>query len=56
MEIEKASLSEEEVSCDICGRVDKRKKFVSIYFGDKGQKVDIYSKCLREGSVNAERK
>ena len=43
-------------SCDCCGRVDRAERFASIYFGDKGQKIDLCSKCLREGTLNAERK
>jgi len=54
--IREACLGEGMQSCDICGVVGRVGEFVSIYFGDKGQKVDICSKCLREGSVNAERK
>jgi len=51
-----ASIGEGMQSCDICGAVGRVGEFTSIYFGDKGQKIDLCSKCLREGKLNAERK
>ncbi|MEM4004674.1 MAG: hypothetical protein QXM43_03450 [Desulfurococcaceae archaeon] len=42
----KASLNGKEVSCDRCGHVDLRRKFVTIYFGPHGEKVDFCPKCF----------
>lgn len=56
MRIIKAAIGENQRSCDICGHVDRAERFASIYFGDKGQKIDLCSKCLKEGTLNAERK
>ncbi|MEM2690125.1 MAG: hypothetical protein QXI27_05725 [Nitrososphaerota archaeon] len=53
---EKTLLDEGESCCDVCGRVDKTEKFTSVYFGVKGQKIDLCSRCLKEGRVNAKRK
>jgi len=53
---EKAAIGEGMQSCDICGAIGGLGEFASIYFGDKGQKIDLCSKCLREGKLNAERK
>ncbi|MEM4497696.1 MAG: hypothetical protein QW692_02590 [Nitrososphaerota archaeon] len=54
--IREAAIGDGLKSCDVCGHVDKAERFISIYFGDKGQKIDLCSKCLREGTPNAERK
>lgn len=44
--IVEASISGKEVSCDRCGAVMDRSKVLSIYTGDKGQKVDYCPKCF----------
>ncbi|MEM4436780.1 MAG: hypothetical protein QXE61_03685 [Nitrososphaerota archaeon] len=51
-----ASIGEGLRSCDRCGRVDRIDQFICIYHGPHGEKLDICSKCLKEGRVNAERK
>ncbi|MCS7135775.1 MAG: hypothetical protein NZ931_01585 [Aigarchaeota archaeon] len=43
----KAAIGEGLRSCDRCGYTDHHEKFVSIYFGGSGQKVDLCPKCLR---------
>ncbi|MEM2189705.1 MAG: hypothetical protein QXG35_10320 [Nitrososphaerota archaeon] len=56
MRIIKAAIGENQRSCDICGAIGGVGEFAILYFGDKGQKIDLCSKCLREGKLNAERK
>ena len=50
MNFAKASISGKEVSCDVCGKVVEREEITSIYFGDKGQKIDYCSRCFENGS------
>ncbi|MEM4883902.1 MAG: hypothetical protein QXK53_07710 [Nitrososphaerota archaeon] len=54
--VREAAIGEGMQSCDICGRVGKVGEFASIYFGDKGQKLDVCSTCLKEGKLNEGRK
>lgn len=53
---EKTSIGEGESVCDSCGRVDETERFTSVYFDVRGQKIDLCSRCLKEGRVNAKRK
>ncbi|MEM2003140.1 MAG: hypothetical protein QXH97_01985 [Candidatus Bathyarchaeia archaeon] len=46
MRFEKASLGEGLTSCDVCGHVDKAERFVSIYHGPHGEKVDYCIDCF----------
>jgi late competence protein required for DNA uptake (superfamily II DNA/RNA helicase) len=47
MKFEKASISSREVSCDRCGAVVEREEITSVYFGDKGQKIDYCPRCFK---------
>jgi len=49
----KASIGEGLTSCDVCGVVDETERFTSVYFGVKGQKIDLCSRCL-EGREECE--
>jgi Zn-finger nucleic acid-binding protein len=42
----KALISGKEASCDVCGKVVKREEITSVYFGDKGQKIDYCPRCF----------
>jgi hypothetical protein len=40
-------------SCDRCGRVTR--EVASVYFGERGEHVDLCGKCLKRESRPAER-
>jgi len=44
----KASISGKEVSCDRCGLVVSRQKIVSVYIGERGQKIDFCPRCFKD--------
>ncbi|MEM0506717.1 MAG: hypothetical protein QXW58_05630 [Thermosphaera sp.] len=50
-EFRKAVIGEGLSSCDVCGRVDRVDRLVSIYHGDRGEKTDYCEKCLSRGVV-----
>ena len=42
----KALLGEGLASCDVCGRAEPMHEFVTIYFGEHGEHVDLCGRCL----------
>jgi hypothetical protein len=42
----KALLGEGLASCDQCGRVEPMHRFITIYFGDNGEHIDLCRACL----------